>query len=163
MKLKECIDFEIKRAIISVPSETLLRPVYDLMKKENVHHIAVIDGDKFLGLVDYDGILNAVMLSPRNFEALKASDVMKDKLPLLEEEVTLENVVMAFKEAPTRALPFSYQGRVALITHSDFLAALGSILDGHQSKLESAEAKGELFMANPVVQRLMRILSDIGI
>ena len=164
MKLKDCIKMDAAERANVASGDDAVQRVYETMKSSNRQSIAVLDGEKFLGVVDYDSILNAVMLSPKNFPALTAQDVLKVNAKHLNEDSGLEDVVTGFQEAGTRALPY-FQGEtfVRLVSQADLLEALTKVLEGDQSIFEDAEAKGELFMANPVVQRIMATLSDIGI
>ncbi|SMF14055.1 CBS domain-containing protein [Pseudobacteriovorax antillogorgiicola] len=164
MLVKDCIDFSKKKSLVSVESDENIQFVYELMKKEGIHHAAVLRNGDLVGLVDYDAILNAVMLSPQHFNSLQAQDIMKTGLHAVDGESTLDNLVLAFNQKTVRALPYYEEGRlVSLVTQTDLLQILSALLKRDQSILDEAEAKGELFMANPVVQRVMNALSGLGI
>lgn len=164
MILRDCVKFDQNNTPLGVAQDMPIQDIYEKMKGEGVKAIPVIDGQAFLGFVDLEGILNAVMLSHANFTVLKAKDLLKKNDISLQADSPLVEVLESFKASTAAALPM-YDGDrfVKLLSQADLLTALAHILEKDQNLFEEAEAKGELFMANPLVQRLMSTLSDLGI
>lgn len=164
MNISECLALRQSQSLTRVPASMYVGAVYEKMEAEAIHHLAVYKNEELIGLVDQDSLLKAVMLSPKNFQSLQAQDIMRGSLPVLAADCQLEDVLTEFQQQGIKALPcYDDRGELSMITQTDILRALEQILNGHHSHIESAEIKGELFMANPLVQRIMASLSSIGI
>lgn len=142
--------------------------IYDVMKSNRVHHLAVMKGPNFLGLIDQESLLDAIMISPQNFNSLEANDIMRRHIPPVLPDHSVEDVVKVMKEKNLQALPYfdEHNACQTLITRTDLLRLVHDKLidfDPDTSILEKAKQKGDMAMVNPVVRKIVNMLSDIGI
>ncbi|NRA66634.1 MAG: CBS domain-containing protein [Pseudobacteriovorax sp.] len=148
----------------SIPIESTLGEIYDLMSVEGLQYVAVERNGNFAGVIGLMSILKGIMVSPQTFNKLEARDLLVTKVPVLTEKNSVEDLIDALKEKKTKAVPYVVQGKFhCLLTQEDLLNLLRDLLEQDHGILEDVEAKGEIFMANPLVQKVMKTLSDIGI
>lgn len=164
MKLKDYVASLKQIKVHSVTVDTHVSDIYDVMRASDLNYLAVLKSGDFVGLIDQMGLLNGIMLSPQHFNSLEAKDIMKTSLPMLDEDKTLDDLLTSMKSRRVVAVPYNEGGHLKyLFSQDDLVAILDQILNEDQGLFSEAEAKGELFMANPVVQKIMATLSDVGI
>lgn len=164
MNIKRCIPWDQKKPLVYVSNDESITSIYELMQKHSINHIGVKKDNHFIGLIDQATILHTVMKYPRNFDSLEAKDIVKKDLPILNKSSSLDDLIEGMQSRGVNALPYYEKGECkTLITRSDLVLILKDVLYEHQSLFENVEAKGELFMANPLVQKIMATLDDLGI
>ncbi|MFW7377212.1 MAG: HPP family protein [Oligoflexus sp.] len=157
-----------QRKLISVGRDAHISFIYEVMKSNRIHHLAVINDHTFLGLVDQEAILDAIMISPLNFNSLEAQDIMRRHIPAVLPEHSIEDVVKLMKEKNLPALPYMVNGKCeTLITRTDILKLVYehalNVSDEGGDLLDKAIQRSDLAMTNPVVHRVTKLLADIGI
>jgi len=168
MTLAELLKNRPKK-LISVSMDANITFIYEVMKTNRIHHIAVMRDRTFMGFVDQEALLEAIMISPLNFNSLEAHDIMRRHIPAVLPEHTLEDVIQIMKEKNLPAVPYLVDGTCeTLITRTDILRLvnqnfLGSAATQNSDFLNQAMQKSDLAMSNPVVARIIKLLSDIGI
>ena len=153
-----------RRELATVTVDAHISSIYEEMRERRVKVICVTNQGDFVGLVDQMSLLNGIMLSPQHFNSLEAKDIMKTSIPVLKDSDEVEDLIEAMKKRQVDAIPFYQSGKlVYLFTQDDLMNILDQLLAEHHGLLAQAEAKGEIFMANPLVQKIMNTLSDVGI
>lgn len=152
-------------SFIAVSDDTQLNAVYDAMRAHKVKQIAVSKGGSVVGVIDYESLLDAVMISPFDYNYLDAKDIMKKDLPVLTADTDLEEVIDLMIKAGVSALPYvGADGSKGLVSRSDMLNGVDDIiLSESHSILESVKTKSETAISNPIIQKMFKLLSDIGI
>ncbi len=150
--------------LISVNDDSHVSFIYEVMKSNHVHHVAVMQADRYVGIVDQEALLDAIMISPQNFNSLEAADIMRKNLPHISPNDKVEDLLEQMRDRDVQALPYFEDGRCrTLITRTDLLRLINQQLFEDEGLVDQAVAKGEVAMANPVVRRLLGTLSDLGI
>jgi CBS domain-containing protein len=157
----------LKRAperLIAVSEDTQLNAVYDTMRASKVKQIAVTKGDKVVGIIDYENLLDAVMISPHDYNYLDAKDVMKKDLPVVTASSSVEEVIDLMIKAGTSALPYVGGGVKGLVSRADLLGGIDAFVTTEpRGIIESVKTKSEIAISNTLVQKVFKLLSDIGI
>lgn len=167
MKLADLLK-DKKNKLVSVTYDANISFIYEVMKAHRVHHIAVMQGQTFMGLIDQEALLDSILISPLNFNSLEAQDIMRRNVPSVSPENTIEDVVKLMKEKNLPAIPYMEDGHCkTLITRTDILRLVYEYLHDNQADegdiIDKALQKSELMMTNPVLLRTTKLLSDIGI
>ena len=150
--------------LVSVDGDAHIGAIYKVMKSNRVQHVAVLRGQTCLGLVHQESLLDAIMASPHNFGELKAGDIMISNLPAIYPETRVEDIVHLMKDNQLTALPYIEDNECkTLITRTDLLKLTSDRLEENPNIIEQAIIKGEVAMVNPLLQKVMSLLSDIGI
>ena len=150
--------------LISVSDDAHVSFIYEVMKSHRVHHVAVLQAQRYVGIVDQEALLDAIMISPQNFNSLEAADIMRKNLPHISSDSKVEEVLELMRDRDVQALPYFEGGHChTLITRTDLLRLINDQLFEEEGLVDQAIAKGEIAMANPVVRRLLGTLSDLGI
>ncbi len=165
MKLSDYVAKLKHIQVHSVTVDTHISDIYEVMRVSDVRYLAVLRAGDFVGLIDQMSLLNGIMLSPQHFNSLEAKDIMKTSVPILDESHTLDDLLHSMKSRKVVAVPYYEAGELKyLFSQEDLVLMLEGIFNEHQEGLfTDAEAKSELFMANPIVQKIMATLSDVGI
>ena len=151
--------------LVSVSEDAHFGFIYDVMKSNKVQHVAVLREQSFLGLVHQESLLDAIMVSPHGFERIKAKDIMICNLPQVGPETLVEDIVHMMRDNQQTALPYIENSECkTLITRTDLLKLTSDRLTEEDPNIiEQAIIKGEVAMVNPLLQKIMNLLSDIGI
>lgn len=151
--------------LICVEAHTHTNAIYDQMKAYDTDHVVVMEGKDAVGIIDRRGLLDAIMISPLDFNYLEAKDIMTRDLPRLDWGSPIETAASLMQTKRVNALPLYHDGEcIGLITKSDLLRALlKSSVDQGSHLVENAKAKSELVMSNPLIQKIAAMLSDVGI
>lgn len=100
------------------PDETVSDVLY-LMNQYNLSTLPVLEGEKCVGSINETNILNK-LVEDRNTASKKISDVMEDKLPMLNTNDNITKAIEALKEKP--AVLVSEYGKLAgVITKYDVI------------------------------------------
>jgi predicted transcriptional regulator len=163
MQLKE-IMADKPKSLVYVANDAHIAFIYDVMKSNQVHHIAVLHHNSFLGLIDQEALLDAIMISPQNFNSLEAKDIMRRHIPTVNADNTVEDVVTVMRDKNLPAVPYFEDGRCqTLITRTDLLRLVNEKVLEHENVLDRARHRSELAMTNPLVRKITSMLADIGI
>ncbi len=150
--------------LASVHEDAHVGSVYMVMKSHRVHHVAVLRGQTFVGLISQESLLDSIMTCPHDFDTLDAKHIMIRNLPIAYPETLLEEIVQLMKDNNLTALPYIENNECkALITRPGLIKLTRDCLEDDPNILEQAISKSEAVMANPLLQRVMSLLSDIGI
>lgn len=150
--------------LIAVSDDTQLNAVYDTMRASKMKQIAVTKGDQVVGIIDYENLLDAVMLSPLDYNYLDAKDVMKKGLPVVTANSSVEEVIDLMIKIGVSALPYVGGGMKGLVSRADLLSGIDAfVTSGPHGIIESVKTKSEIAISNTLVQKVFKLLSDIGI
>ena len=150
--------------MVSVHEDAHVGFIYEVMKSNSVHHVAVLRGQTFVGLINQGSLLDSIMTCPHDFDTLDAKHLMIQNLPVAHPETLVEDIAQLMKDHNLTALPYIENNECkALITRSGLIKLTRDCLENDPNILEQAISKSEAVMANPLLQRVMSLLSDIGI
>ena len=113
----------------AVRLNTSLSDLEKVLRKEDIRHIPVQEGDKVVGIVSQRDVLASYQVE--NKDSLKAQDIMK-KDPYIVDSTTLLSEV-AFHMAKNKygsALVIDPEGELGIFTSTDALNALVEVLRG---------------------------------
>lgn len=168
LKLQDTIPYP--RKVITIAKKAPLLEALNLMRKNHIHHLVVMEGDTIAGIISDRTILTkgmapqSVILNP----IMTVGDVMRPLARTLTETSDLADAMALMHEEKVSALPLVSKGKLTgIVTESDLLRILRTLLgalpaDSEAEELDAAE-KGKLILGNPLVQNVMKILSEAGI
>ncbi len=147
----------MKPEALSVAPTTSVREAIELMEKYKIHHLLVMDGKDFKGLIEGRDLIFTTI------EGKSVADVMKTKVPMIYESTDVGGVLEEMFNHKITALPIVEEGQiVGILTETDLLKLLKSML-GKDTGLPILIKEGEAALSNPLIQNVFRLLSDIGL
>ena len=130
------------RQIMVLRIEDNLDEVMKAMKLFHIHHVAVVDGEKLVGMVSHRDVLSMMhsRLQPfasqedrDTFEHTFVMSVMTREPVSVAPELTLANAVRILQERRVGCLPVVSEDKlVGLLTESDLLLVPGHMPDAQQ-------------------------------
>jgi CBS domain-containing protein len=169
MKIEE---FEEKKGkitkfgVISISPDATQRDCYATMKKLKVHHLLVVDETMVVGVVaDRDLWEKGYQFSLNGFdESKRVKDVMTVGVPIVDGDDDMTKIFEVMQEFKTSAVPVAHGGEITgLVTDSDLIAALKDVMGGEMGSDDELNVVSGVILANPIIQRAMKLLADIGI
>ncbi len=156
---------EITRGVIATyPGETAGRAL-KLMVESGVHHLPVMEGERIVGLVSYKDLLERLVSegSLRDFQFIHVARIMREDVLVVNEGTEIREVLHEMREKKLGALPVIRDGKLTgIVTESDMLRIMERLLDTPPRETRLVE-KGESLLSNPLVQRVVYQLSEMGI
>jgi CBS domain-containing protein len=152
-------------SIIFTDPQSLAEDALKSMSKFKIHHLLVFEATKFVGIVsDRDILFHAVSLGGTKFIAeLTVGKVMRKDLPTVSEATEVQRAFALMQEAQSDALPIlSGDTITGVVTQTDMMHALEHLLR-KRHKEETLLAQEDSILVNPLSQRLIQMLSEIGI
>lgn len=144
--------------LVKVQKTDNLAHAIRLMKDNKIHHLVVFDGEKVEGVVSDKDLLNGWLNLKKDPNEIHIADFFESYIFEISENSTLEEAIVSLnKNATTSALVRCANGEFNIITSFDLLELLGQ--ENDTGPLELAQ----LQLANPIVQKIMTTLSDMGI
>jgi len=159
MQAKDAKDFASKNhpsGIIFVAPETSVKEAAKLMQEQKIHHLLVMRGEECLGT-----IAARDLLGERDGSA-EVHELMRRNILLVDESTDIKTALSHMLEHGLTALPLTSEGKVTgILTETDLLRLLERFIE-ERGRVNSVVARGEAAVANPLVQNLMKALSDAG-
>lgn len=129
----------------------------DEMKRLNIHHLLVMKGKEFLGLLesrDCGGIWD---------KTTPVAEIMRRDVPIIDENSEVGGAVDLMLCHRLTALPLSRNNEIyGILTETDLLRLLQAYLTPVQ-ELSDFVNRSKDILAKPVVQSLMSVLRNMGL
>jgi CBS domain-containing protein len=108
----------------SLPVDETLENVRNLMKKEDIRHIPIVDNHKFVGIISDRDLLKLDMSG--TFSFLKAQDVMNTVVIVADDETPLAHIARVLLEEKISAIPIINKKHAlcGIISRSDILKVI---------------------------------------
>ncbi len=169
MQAKESKEFAAappKKEIVTVSTETSVPDALELMRTFNIHHLVVVRNGECIGLVTSKELLKEVEGATwyGSARTVTVGEVMRFDVPELDENSNVRTALKCMLDNGLTALPLTRKGKVVgIITETDLLRLMERLLDDHHSKLREIVNRGEVALAHPLVQNVMKALSEAGV
>ncbi len=148
-----------------IESAAPLPEAFHRMREEDSHHLVVERGGDIVGIVSdrnllFKGIpLHGEVLNPM----LTVAEVMTPLPRLLTEDSSVDEALALMLKYRTDALPVVRPGGlVQIVTQEDLLRLMAKLMQ-HGPTLKDATVRGQVAMANPVVQKVLNLVAEMGI
>lgn len=152
--------------VVTVSPHTTWESAVTLMEEFGIHHLVVMSGPKFVGLL-CSRDLPSQLIRNKGIHAmltLPVSEMMRTDAPTITDTTEIGEAVRLMLKHRVSALPVVHEDRVvAILSESDLLRLVESEWSERPNALEEATQRGEAMAANPMVQKIMKTLSDAGI
>lgn len=154
----------IGSGIITIAPDAPLGDALDAMYTREIHHLIVVEGGRVCGVVsDRDIMWKALDRESMQLNlTLRVRDIMTSDTPILEEGTSFGDALAAMQDRKLSALPMRRGKEVGIVTETDFLRVARQLL-GRGGKPRSLGEQLDVELSNPLVQSVMKLLSDIGI
>lgn len=151
--------------LITIPCEATVADALILMRGREIHHLLVMRGEDVRGVVsDRDILAKAFDQETMRINAsLRVSDVMISQVPVLDRDTSVGSALAALRQYKVSALPIRVDKQLAIVTETDFLNMLAATHRRSNDPERQMEDRVEVALANPLMQKVMQMLADIGI
>jgi CBS domain-containing protein len=171
LKLKDAVPFP--QQVITIGKKAPLVQAIELMRRHKIHHLVVTEESIPYGVLsDRDIIENglanhSVVLNP----ILNVGEVMHPISRYFTDTTDLNEAIDIMHKDGCSALPLMSNGELkGIVTESDLLQILRILLSRSKSDDETGESaeldpgdKGQVMLGNPLVQNVMKMISEMGI
>jgi CBS domain-containing membrane protein len=148
------------------PTETLVAAVAK-MRAWDIRHLLVVENDLLVGLLAAEDIVWSGLMGPdlQFNPTTLVEDAMNRDYPIIDEDTPLAEVVEVMQSRNVTAVPIIRDDRpVGILTSSDVVRVLRDILaEEEKNRLRGLTADGRSTLASPFVQKVMKLISDLGI
>ena len=148
-------DIMTTRVFTASPTDTF-RSLQLTMKKEKISGIPIVSGQKLLGLISLDDLLNAL---DKGYVESSVEPYMTQNVVTLDQDMPLSLAISYFNHYPYRRYPVINKDKdlAGMLTSRDILTALVHELDREIGLLENklpqeTVENSSLFMARPIKQ-----------
>ena len=136
------------------------------MRSNAIHHLVVVEGGEVRGILSARDVFEKA-IAPGGATLrgeLAVSEVMVALTEAVTEETSLREALALMWSNRVTGLPVvRADGQVGIVTETDLLRALARQLGDDEHPIEDAVARGQVALANPLVQSAMRLLAEAGI
>jgi CBS domain-containing protein len=168
LQLKDSVPYP--RKVITIGKNAPLVQAIDLMRRHKIHHLVVTDSTVPYGVLSDRDIIekglatNSVVLNP----ILTVGEVMHPISRYVNETTDLSEAIDIMRKEGCSAIPLMSKGELTgIITESDLLQILRTLLTAAKKDQDGLELdpadKGQLMLGNPLVQNVMKMISEMGI
>jgi len=168
LKLKDTVPYP--RKVITIEKKAPLVQAIELLRRHQIHHLVVTEGQTPYGVLsDRDiiekGLANhSVVLNP----ILNVGEVMHPITRCFTDKTDLSEAIDIMHKEGCSAIPLMAKGELTgIVTESDLLHILRTLLSGGKAEPETTELdaadKGQVMLGNPLVQNVMKMISEMGI
>lgn len=151
--------------LITINNDATVADALILMRGREIHHLLVMRGEEVKGVIsDRDILAKAFDQETMKINAtLRVSDVMTPQIPVLDSETNVKTALAALRQYKVSALPIRIENQLAIVTETDFLNMLEASHQHSKDPESQMEDRVEVALANPLMQKVMQMLADIGI
>ena len=161
MKIHELKTGEI-RPTLTINSEDSIQLGLERMAENDVHHLVVIHNSEVKGVVDESSLLKYLLAYGPEKASCTVGEVGLDATPMADVSMEISEALNLIRQSKSGAVLINGDdASFGIITERDFLNFLCNLLS-EESEIHPI-LKSELRLANPLVQNIMRTLSDVGI
>ena len=156
---------DITRDVIATYPEEMAGRALKMMAESGIHHLPVLEGERIVGLVSYKDLFGTLLKegSLRDFQFVPVARIMRRDVLVVNEGTEIREVLHEMRVKKLGALPVVRDGKLSgIVTESDMLRVLEKLVGGEKQETRLVE-KGESLLANPLVQRVVYQLSEMGI
>ncbi len=175
LQLKDTVPYP--RKVITIGRKAHLVEAIELMRSHKIHHLVVTEDSVPYGVLsDRDIIANglanhSVVLNP----ILNVGEVMHPISRYFTDTTDLSEAIDIMHKEGCSAIPLISKGELTgIVTESDLLQILRTLLsradtdkDSEKDKRKTTELnptdKGQVMLGNPLVQNVMKMISEMGI
>ncbi len=151
------------RDLITIPIEATVADALILMRGREIHHLLAMRGNDVRGVISDRDILEKAFdqETMKISTSLRVIDVMTSQVPVLDQDTNIGSALAALRQYKVSALPIRVNNQLGIVTETDFLDMLAAT---HRAGLDRDVAVPvEVALANPLMQKVMQMLADIGI
>lgn len=134
------------------------------MKENGIHHLPVVENGRVIGIIS-DRDITKKALENSNLQSLdwpKIADAMRKDAPVISEDTEVGDALQLMFEGHFSALAIVDGDALrGIVTESDLLKLCATLLAGSESKGNLNPAA--VYFANPLAQKVLSLLSDLGI
>jgi len=147
----------MKPDLVTVRPDTTLEEAASVMRKLDIHHLLVMDGKNFIGLLD---ARDCAGLWDKN---QKVRSIARTDIPVVDEDTEVCKVIELILSHRFTALPLKRKGEIqGIITSTDCLRLLNFQFHSH-TELRPLIERGTTFFTKPLMQSLMHALESAGL
>ena len=154
-------------ALITIDKNAHCDEALELMKLHQIHHLIVIENGDPVGIISDRDILfkwiRATSIASTALGKLPIEPIARIRLPVIKPETSLSQTLNWMGQYGTSAmLSRNDQGNWGIVTETDLLRALDKILIRVEWR-KKLLIDGESVLSAPLVQKLMEMLSQMGL
>ena len=124
------IDYIMTTELLTMASSNTVGDAFELISKQKIRHIPVVDGDKLVGMVSQRDLLLF-----HEHVNIPLSDIMQKELITIEPERSIRSAALLLQKHKIGSLPVLEEGRlVGIVTDTDFVGVAINLLE--QNELE---------------------------
>jgi acetoin utilization protein AcuB len=162
--VKPQLVLDVPNLIVTDPGSSA-EEALKIMSTFKIHHLMVLEGEKFAGIVsDRDILLHAIHLGNiKRISEFTVGQAMRKDLPAIEESTEVREAFAMMQETQSDALPILRGAKImGILTETDMMRGLEHLLRKEHNG-RSLVAREESLLVNPLSQRLIQLLADIGV
>lgn len=151
--------------LVTISPESNLDEALKKMREAKVHHLLVMSEGRLLGILSSRELVQEVDAChwPGTSHPVSVGEVMRVGIPVLTETSDLKTAISLMLEKGLDSIPYEVDGKIAgILTETDLLHLLDKSLRSHHRK-EAILETSEAVAADPLVQRVIQLLSSAGI
>ena len=155
-ELKENVAWDWMRPeAATIQVESTIEEAVSRMKRLSIHHLIVMDGKKFQGMLDARDCAGIWE------KETKVARIMQSNVSLVDENTEVGKVVEQMVDRGLTALPLKKGQEVhGIITVTDLLRLLEA---EHRNDVSRLIEKGKDFLTKPIIQSLSNLLGNAGL
>lgn len=130
MSIRHVIESKSRQNVVTVQARTSMRDAVDLLVRENIGAVVVLDGELPVGIVSERDVLRRVARQGAAFLELPVSEVMTRDIVIARADQEVEDAMYAMTEKHIRHLPVMDDGRlIGLISIGDLVRTQCSLAE----------------------------------
>lgn len=159
IEVKEEIVWDWMRPeMATISRESTLEEAVARMKKLNIHHLIVLEANRFSGVLDARDLVGVWDKNK------KVGELTRSDCKAIDERTQIREVVDLLVKRRLTAVPLMREGVVrGILTTTDLIRLLEAQLSEHRHPVADAIERGKDFLTSPIVQSLSRLLGGAGI
>lgn len=153
------------RRLVTVPPEISVEEALQKMRQTRIHHLVVMKENHFLGVISSNDLVNEVDAAhwPGTSHWVTVGELMRVGVPVLDEHTDIKTALSLMLEKGLTAIPYQIEGKISgILTETDLLHLMDKLLIPYDRK-ETFIERSETLAAQPVIQRVLKMLADAGI
>lgn len=122
--VKDVINSRKNQPLVSIKADEKVSEAITRMRKYDIEHIPVLEGDEIIGAVSENGLFNKLIDNAQLKDAT-VKDVMQAAFPLVKQETPIEKLTVYINRENGAVLTKDDSGNHHIITKYDIIQALG--------------------------------------